>query len=98
MLERKLINETSGFCNTIGITGTFVICKIKYKQIKLACKSVYVKKRLVIGQAIDEVAHLKQTEYTHVIHLMGPYALVREISMLMYSLAGCHLNELHKQL
>ena len=50
------MNEILEFCSTPGITGTFVICKIRYKQIKLACKSVYAKRRLVIGQATDEVS------------------------------------------
>ena len=30
----------------------------------LACESVYAKKRLVMRQAIDEVAHLQQMKHT----------------------------------
>ena len=50
------MDETLDFCSTPGITGTFVISEIRYKQIKLACRSVYAKRRLMIWQAIDEVS------------------------------------------
>ena len=64
----------------------------------LACKPVNPKNRLVIGQAIDRIAHLQQVEHTHVIRLMGPYVMVRDISILVYSLADCHLDAFHEQL
>ncbi|KAJ8106972.1 hypothetical protein OPT61_g9183 [Boeremia exigua] len=96
--ERKLVDEILEFRDTLGMTGSSVVHKVKCKRILLARKTVFAKKRVTLEQAVDEMANLEQMHHAHIIRLIGSYTIGREVSILMYPVAACNLEEFHHKM
>lgn len=90
--ERRIIDEILEVQETIGTTNTAIVQSVKCKRILLARKTLFLSRQFTKEQAVAEVAHMSNLNHSHVIRLIGTYAIGRELSILLYPVADYNLE------
>jgi serine/threonine protein kinase len=92
--EQPLINSILEVVDTIGSTRTATVQSVKCRRILLARKTILCGKRsMTPEEAISEVSHLTRLNHAHVLRVIGTYVKGRELSILLYPVADCNLED-----
>jgi serine/threonine protein kinase len=91
--EQKLIDELLEVQEILGTTRTAFVQSVKCRRILLARKTIMCGKQTMTKQeAVAEVAHLTKLNHAHVLRVIGTYVKGRELSILLYPVAGGNLE------
>jgi len=90
--DRKLLSDILEVQDILGSTRTAVVESVKCKRILLARKTIRCGRNFTKTQAIEEVAHLNRLDHSHLVQVIGTYAIENELSILMYPVAEYNLE------
>jgi serine/threonine protein kinase len=91
--EQKLIDEILEVQENLGTTRTAFVQSVKCRRILLARKTIICgKQTMTKKEAIAEVSHLTQLNHAHILRIIGTYVKGRELSILLYPVADCNLE------
>jgi hypothetical protein len=79
--------------DTIGIGATATIDVVRCRGIKLARKTILLRRHLGLKDVLKEVRALHEFWHAHVIRLVGTYTQGRRFNMLLYPVARFNLAE-----
>jgi serine/threonine protein kinase len=79
--------------DTIGIGATATIDVVRCRGIKLARKTILLRRHLGLKDVLKEVRALHELWHAHVIRLVGTYTQGRRFNMLLYPVARFNLAE-----
>jgi serine/threonine protein kinase len=78
--------------NTIGMSLTATVDKVRCRRIMLARKSMTCGRRLSVQDALTEVEHLQKLRHPHIIQLVGSYLQGKKFAVLLYPVADSDLS------
>lgn len=78
--------------DVIGSTASATVQSVRCRRIQLARKTILCSRHFTQEQAIQEVAHLKRLEHSHIVRVIGTYVLGKKLSILLYPLAEYNLE------
>ena len=79
--------------DTIGLGATATIDVVRCRGIRLARKTILLRRNLGLKDVLKEVRALHELRHAHVIRLVGTYTQGRRFNMLLYPVARFNLAE-----
>ncbi|KAF2256807.1 kinase-like protein [Trematosphaeria pertusa] len=76
----------------LGASSSAIVDKVLCRRIALARKTMRCTRKWGVSDAIGEVYHLQNLRHFHIIQLVGSYLQARNLALLMYPAADCHLG------
>jgi hypothetical protein len=76
----------------LGASNTATVDKVLCRRIPLARKMMRCNRRWTVADALREVYHLQNLRHSHIVQLVGTYVQGRNLAILMYPVADCHLG------
>jgi hypothetical protein len=78
--------------SNLGASNTATVDKVLCRRIALARKMMRCNRRWTVADALREVYHLQNLRHVHIVQLVGTYVQGRNLAILMYPPANCHLG------
>jgi hypothetical protein len=78
----------------LGASVTAKVDKVLCRRIALARKTMRCSRQWSVADALREVYHLQNLRHFHIVLLVGSYLQGRDLNILMYPVADCHLGTL----
>jgi serine/threonine protein kinase len=92
--EQNIIDQLLEVQETLGTTRSAFVQSVKCRRILLARKTVRCgKTTLTKEEAVSEVSHLTRLNHAHILRVIGTYVKGRELSILLYPVADCNLED-----
>jgi serine/threonine protein kinase len=92
--EQSLIDKILQVKDNLGSTRTAVVQSVQCRRILLARKTIKCgRQTMTKEEAIAEVSHLTRLNHAHILRLIGTYVKGRDLSILLYPVASCNLEE-----
>jgi serine/threonine protein kinase len=77
----------------VGHGGTASIDAVRCRGIRLARKTIYLRRGLQLRDALKEVRALHELRHAHIVRLVGTYSQSKSFTMLLYPVADQNLAE-----
>ncbi|OCL13651.1 kinase-like protein [Glonium stellatum] len=78
----------------LGYSATALVQSVICRRIRLACKTIKCGQKLKRENAIKEVEHLQRLQHSHIVRVVGTYAIGKDLSILLYLVAEYNLETL----